>query len=206
VPDLTDIEGRAVRAEADVETEVPAGSLWARAKRFVLGEEARPRAALLLVGTPGRYAAVVLSGRGDPVSFEWALDERRGVTLGSFSAPDDGMRLQLSVDADGELHAYAGSGKDRRLIGEPIALGSHWHKSFGDMPISTLGCIEGACRFRNIRYEIEREPKVIPPVPQNAPRLPEPKKPATPNRPAPKSTSPKLVKANVKKPAHSKKR
>ena len=206
VPDLTDIEGRAVRAEADVETEVPAGSLWARAKRFVLGEEARPRAALLLVGTPGRYAAVVLSGRGDPVSFEWALDERRGVTLGSFSAPDDGMRLQLSVDADGELHAYAGSGKDRRLIGEPIALGSHWHKSFGDMPISTLGCIEGACRFRNIRYEVEREPKVIPPVPQNAPRLPEPKKPATPNRPAPKSTSPKLVKANVKKPAHSKKR
>ncbi len=208
VPDLTDIEGRAVRAEADVETEVLAGSLWARAKRFVLGEETHPRAAVLLVGTPGRYAAVVLSGRGDPVSFEWALGERRGVTLGSFNAPDDRMRLELSIDAGGELRAHAGIGQDQRLIGEPVALGSHWHKSFGDMPISTLGCIEGTCRFRNIRYEVEREPKVIPTVPQSAPRLPEPKGKVTSNRPGSKGTSPKhtAVKANVKKPRHSKTR
>jgi len=208
VPDLTDIEGRAVRAEADVETEALAGTPWARAKRFVLSEEAHPRAAVLLVGTPGRYAAVVLSGRGDPVSFEWALGDRRGVTLGSFSAPNNRMRLELSVDADGELRAYASSGKDRRLIGEPMALGSHWRKSFGEMPISTLGCIEGACRFRNIRYEVEREPKVIPPVPQSPPRLPEPKKQVASNRPASKVTRPKhtAVKAKVKKPLHSKAR
>jgi hypothetical protein len=208
VPDLTDIDGRAVRAEADVETEVPGGgNLWARAKRFVLGEEIHPRAALLLVGTPGRYAAVVLSGRGDPVSFEWALGERRGLTLGSFNAPNDGMPLELSVDSDGELRAYAGGGKDRRLIGEPVALGSHWRKSFGDMPISSLGCIEGTCRFRNIRYEVEREPKVVPTVPPTPPRLPEPKKQVTSNRPASKVTSPKhTAKANVKKPLHSKTR
>ncbi len=208
VPDLTDTEGRAVRAEADVETEGLAGSLWARAKRFVLGEETHPRAAVLLVGTPGRYAAVVLSGRGDPVSFEWALGERRGVTLGSFNAPDGGMRLELSIDAGGELRAYAGLGKDQRLIGEPVALGSHWHKSFGDMPISTLGCIEGTCRFRNIRYEVEREPKVIPSVAQSAPRWPEPKGKVTSNRPASKATSPKhiAVKTNIKKPLHSKTR
>src|SRR5262249_58754698 len=61
-----------------VQAELLAGSLWARAKRFVLGEETHPRAAVMLVGTPGRYAAIVLSGRGDPVSFEWALGERRG--------------------------------------------------------------------------------------------------------------------------------
>ena len=209
VPDLTDIEGRAVRAEADVETEALAGSPWARAKRLVLGEETHPRAAVLLVGSPGRYAAVVLSGKGDPVSLEWALGERRGVTLGSFSAPNDRMQLELSVDADGELRAYAGSGKERRLIGEPIALGSHWRKSFGDMPIWTLGCIEGACRFRNIRYEVEREPKVIPSVPQSPPRLPEPKKKVAAKRPASKVTSPKhtAVKAKVKKkPPHSKAR
>jgi len=207
VPDLTDIDGRAVRAAADVEIEVQAGSPWARAKRFVLGET-HPRAALLLVGTPGRYAAVVLSGRGDPVSFEWALDERRGLTLGSFSAPNDGMRLELSIDAEGELRAYAGGGKDRRLIGEPIALGSHWRKSFGDMPISTLGCIDGGCRFRSIRYEVEREPKVTPPVPQTAPRLPEPKKQVASNRPASKVTSPKhaAAKAKAKKTLHSKAR
>jgi len=206
VPDLTDIEGRTVRAEAEVEAEALAGSIWARAKRFVLGEENHPRAALLLAGTPGRYAAVVLSSRGDPVSFEWALGERRGLTLGSFNAPDDGMRLELSVDAAGELRAYAGSGKDRRPIGEPVALGSNWHKFFGDMPISTLGCVEGTCRFRNIRYEVEREPKVISTVPQNGPRLPGPKDQATSNRPGSKSTSPKhiAVKANVKKPLHSK--
>ena len=205
-PDLTDIEGRAVRAEANVETDVLAGSVWARLKRFVLGMESHPRAAILLVGTPGRYAAVVLSGRRDPISFEWALGERRGVTLGSFNAPDDGMRLELSIDAEGELSAYAGSGNDRRLIGEPVELGSHWRKSFGDMPISTLGCIDGACRFRNIRYEVESEPKVIPTVSQNAPRLPERKVQATSSRPASKLTSSKstrptrvAVKAKAKK-------
>ena len=128
--------------------------------------------------------------------------------LGSFSALKERMRLELSIDADGELRAYAGSGKDRRLIGEPMALGSHWRKSFGEMPISTLGCIEDACRFRNIRYEVEREPKVIPPVPQSPPRLPEPKKQVASNRPASKVTSPKHppVKAKVKKPLHSKAR
>ncbi len=212
VPDLMDIEGRAVRAEANIETEVLAGSVWARAKRFLLGVESHPRAALLLVGTPGRYAAVVLSGRRDPVSFEWALGERRGVTLASFNAPDDGMRLELSIDADGELSAFAGSGNDRRLIGEPVELGSHWRKSFGEMPIWTLGCIDGACRFRNIRYEVEREPKVMTTVSQNA-RLPERKAQATSSRPASKSTSSKstspkhtAVKAKAKKPLHSKTR
>src|SRR5262249_60818145 len=120
----------------------------------------------------------------------------------------EGMRVELSVDAGGELRAYAGSGKDRRLIGEPIALGSQWRKSFGDMPISTLGCIEGTCRFRDLRYEVEREPKVIPTVPQDPPRMPERKGQVTSNRPVSKSTSPKhiAVKANAKKPLHSKKR
>jgi serine/threonine protein kinase len=207
VPDLTDIEGRAVRAAADVETEVLGGSLWIRAKRFVLGEETHPRAALLLVGTPGRYAAIVLSGRGDPVSFEWALGERRGVTLGTFNAPDGGMRLELSVDANGELRAHAGRGKDRRPIGEPVELGSHWRKSFGDMPISTIGCIEGTCRFRNISYVVEREPKVIPAIPPSAPRPPEPKPQVTSNRPASKSTSAKHTptKGKVKKPPKKRK-
>jgi hypothetical protein len=124
--------------------------------------------------------------------------------LASFNAPDDGMRLELSIDADGELSALAGSGNDRRLIGEPVELGIHWRKSFGEMPISTLGCIDGACRFRNIRYEVEREPNA---------RLPDRKAKATSSRPASKSTSSKstgpkhtAIKAKAKKPLHSKTR
>src|SRR5262249_25526664 len=140
VPDLTDNEGRAVRVGAEVQTEMLPSSLWARTRRVILGETPHPRAAILLAGTPGRYAAVVLSGRGDPISFEWALGERRGQALGAFPVDDDRFWLELSLEPSGELGAYAGAGKDRRLIGEPVKLGSGWKKHFGDMPIATLGC------------------------------------------------------------------
>jgi len=184
VLDLPEAEGVQVKLTSEVTTQVASSGAVALAKRLVLGAQPEPRSALALSGGPGRYAAVVVSGAGEPVALEWALGDRRGTMLGPPSPRDGTARLELSIDRRGELRAFVTAGKDRRAVGEPVSLGSGWRKYFGNkMPLAALACLEGGCEFRRVTYETVREPPPPPPLLQLvAPKSPPPppqKKPGT---------------------------
>ena len=108
----------------------PAG---APAQPCSMGRRRSPRSALMLVGSTGRYVALVQEGAGAPLALEWALGERRGTMLGQDS-PKGPVHLELDVDAEGVLRAFVGTGKDRRPVGEPLMLGRDWQKQFGEVP------------------------------------------------------------------------
>jgi len=57
------------------------------------------RSALMLVGDPGRYVALIISGTGDEPRLEWALgNERRGATLGRMPLAPGPQDLELRID------------------------------------------------------------------------------------------------------------
>jgi hypothetical protein len=116
----------------------------------------------VLLGSPGRYVAVIVSGVGEPVAFEWALGERRGTMLGPPSPPGGAAHVKLEVDRAGQLQAFVGTDIDQRPVGEPLYLGTEWRNSFGAPPTPALGCIDGECTFRQVGYEIGREPPDLP--------------------------------------------
>ncbi len=89
--DLVDRDGISAVLMADVTTSAPPSSFWSGIREQLLGVTREPQAALALLGSPGRYVAVVVSGTGEPVAFEWALGERRGTMLGPPS-PSGGRR------------------------------------------------------------------------------------------------------------------
>jgi len=198
--DLSELEGYQVTLAADVAAEVPSTTALARLERVITGAKPHPRAALMLEGLPGRYVAVVLSGNEAPVTFEWALAERRGTMLGPQSPKDGHSRLELVVDRGGEVRAFAGSGKDRREIAEPLNLGQGWKRHFGKMPRGVLMCLEAGCSFERVALDVRRDP----PAPAPAPAVAPVKKVLAPvplvKKPAPKPPPPPVK----KKPGHSK--
>jgi serine/threonine protein kinase len=183
--DLVDRDGISAQLVADVTATAPAPSFWGGVRAQLLGTSREPQSALVLVGSAGRYVAVVVSGTGDPVAFEWALGERRGTMLGPPSPPGGVAHVKLEVDRAGQLQAFVGTDVDQRPVGEPLYLGTDWRNSFGAPPTPALGCVDGECTFRQVGYEIGREP----------PDLPEPLAVA---EPAPTRSS-KLPKSNVKR-------
>jgi hypothetical protein len=157
-------DGDALMLEADVTTEGSNSGVFSSVKALLSGPPPEPKSALVLLGDPGRYAAVVISGSGGAASLEWALgDKKRGTTLGSPS-PRDGAttHVELSIDKDGELRAFAGSGKDRRPIGEPVSLGKSWRAHFEKSPRAALGCLDGACQFARVQLSLTRDATTTP--------------------------------------------
>ncbi len=183
--DLSELDGYQTQVVAEVTAQPPSQGFFARTGRVITGNLPHPRAALVLEGLPGRYVALVSSGTGEPLRLEWALMERRGVMLGPDSPADGVAVLDVKIDAQGELLAFTGTGKDRRQVGEPIALGASWRRHFGKMPRPALVCLEGACDFDRINFDVRREPPRVEPPP--APVV----KTVSAVRPAVKRTAPK---------------
>ncbi|MFL5321131.1 MAG: serine/threonine protein kinase [Myxococcaceae bacterium] len=184
--DISEFDGRAVTISADVVSPPPPDDLKSTIKRIVLGYGPEPKTALILTGDTGRYLALIASGTGQPVSFEWALAEKRGAMIGPVSTKV--MQLSISIDRQGEARAFMGSGKDKRQIAEPVSLGRDWKKHFGRMPIAQLGCIEAACKFSAVHFEVEKEAPgvaqqqqtpVVEQVAQKEPEVVEKKQPVT---------------------------
>ena len=160
--DLVDRDGISAQLIADVTASAPPSSFWAGIRESLLGVSRDPESALVLLGSPGRYVAVIVSGAGEPVAFEWALGERRGTMLGPPSPPGGAAHVKLEVDRAGQLQAFVGTDADQRPVGEPLYLGTDWRNSFGAPPTPALGCIDGECTFRQVGYEIGREPPDLP--------------------------------------------
>ncbi len=157
VADVVDMEGDVALLKADVLADGPPLTPAVRLRTLLYGPPPDPRVALMLVGSTGRYVALIQEGSGAPLALEWALGERRGTMLGQDS-PKGLTHLELEVDADGLLRAFVGTGKDRRAIGEPLVLGREWQKQFGEVPRSAVGCIEGTCRVEGLSYTVKQAP------------------------------------------------
>ncbi|MBJ6761205.1 serine/threonine protein kinase [Myxococcaceae bacterium JPH2] len=162
--DVVGLEGDIAELTARVRADAPPPTFSRRARAVLYGPSPEPVAALMLVGSTGRYVALLHNGAGAPLALEWALGERRGTMLG-LASPEGEARLELAVDADGVLQAYVGSGKDRRAIAEPLDLGPGWQEQFGEAPTPAFGCVEGTCRAEGLTYAVRRAP----PPPVDAP-------------------------------------
>ncbi len=187
--DVVDLEGKKARLQARVHVEPAELTLKDRFRALLYGQPPDTKAALLLLGSPGRYVALVHNGTGAPLELEWTLGERRGTMLG-LASPKEGVELELTVDDLGVLRAFAGSGTNRRPLAEPIYLGTDWQKHFGQAPVPAFGCIEGKCRAESLTYSVQREPPPLPMPPP--PVLEEPrqeKAPAAPQRTGTRASS-----------------
>lgn len=180
-----------------------------------------PSVAMMLMGTSGRYVALVHNGVGEPLRLEWVLGERRGTMLGMESpmpkadavALDveppkaDAVALELAVDAEGRLEAFIGTGKDRRALFEPLVLGTGWVDQFGDAPFPGFGCMDAICRVSGITFVMKQSPPggTTAPVPTVATPLPPPVKTVAVAVPAkavvPKKAPPPPPKKQPAKPA-----
>ena len=160
--DIVDKDGIAALFTAEVSVAPRPLSTWQMLKDTVLGRNRNPQAALVLLGTPGRYVAAILSGDGEPVTFEWALGERRGTMLGPPSPSDGKASMRLLVDRAGQLTAFFGTDGEQTPIGAPLYLGTDWKRHFGAPPAPQLGCLDAECSFRQVGYEIGREPPDVP--------------------------------------------
>ena len=175
--DKTDLEGDIAQLSARVRADTPPETPERYVKNVLFGRRPPPQAALLLAGSTGRYVALVHDGAGAPLRLEWTLGERRGAMLG-MPSPEGEAVLELKVNAEGELRAFVGKGKDQRPITEPLNLGPGWMKHFGAAPRPGFGCIEGTCRAEAFTYTVTQEP--LAPVPQVAAPRPPPAVVATP--------------------------
>jgi len=151
--DLPDRSGDEARTSAELRVGPTDPGVLGRLRDLTLGVRREPRAALVLAGEPGRYVALTVSGAGEPITFEWALQDRRGTMLGPPSPQDGVVPLALSVDAKGELRAFLGSGADKRPVGEPVQLGAGWRRYFGRFPAVELACVDGECQAQKLVLE-----------------------------------------------------
>ncbi|HVG57970.1 MAG TPA: serine/threonine-protein kinase [Hyalangium sp.] len=191
IADVVDLEGDIALLKADVLAEGPPLTFGQRLQTLLYGPPPDPQVALMLVGTTGRYVALIHEGSGAPLRLEWALGERRGTMLAQAS-PSGVTHLEMEVDAEGMLRAFLGVGKDRRVIFEPLVIGREWQKHFGEVPRSAVGCIEGTCRVEGFSYGVKQAPAT-----PSAATVAD----ATVNRTTPVTTKPPVkAPAPVKKP------
>ncbi|GEN05277.1 Serine/threonine protein kinase [Myxococcus fulvus] len=174
--DVTRRDGDSLSLTAQLLTEAPPLTFERRLRdMFSLYQPSPPpTASMLLLGSTGRYVALVHNGVGEPLRLEWALGERRGAMLGIESPKAGPVNVELAVDAEGRLEAFLGTGKDRRALFEPLVLGAGWVEQFGDAPFPGFGCIEGACRVSGITYVLKQSPPggttaPVPPTPTPSP-------------------------------------
>ncbi|HEX8439688.1 serine/threonine protein kinase, partial [Archangium sp.] len=180
--DVTSLEGNTARLSAKLTAQGPELTTQVRARAMLYGPPPDPEAALVLLGSTGRYVTLVHNGAGEPLRLEWALSERRGTMQGQL-APKGPVDLELEVKDDGVLTAAIGRGPDKRTIAEPLHLGQDWQTLFGKMPKAAFGCIEGTCRAESLTFQVKR---VVPPAAPGTPVA----APPPPKRPAPKAPAP----------------
>ncbi|PTL82199.1 serine/threonine-protein kinase [Vitiosangium sp. GDMCC 1.1324] len=198
VVDVPGMRGDTARFSARVNTGTLEPTSFADHLRpLMYGPRPDAEVALLLMGSPGRYVALVYNGAGAPLRLEWNLGEKRGAMLGPDS-PVGPLELELSVDEEGVLVASYGTRDEKRPIAEPLHLGLDWQeKRFGKAPHPALGCIEGICRAEGFSYSV----KPLPPKPVGAvAQASEPPRPQV-QKPAPKPTPPAPAKRPTPKPA-----
>lgn len=198
------VEGEGLRLSAVVDTE--AGEPSRLEPLFALFRGPRPeaRSALMLLGTGGRYVALIISGAGSHPELEWNLGpDKQGHMRAPLPTKTKGQALELQLDPlTGELIAVIGEGRDARVLGEGLRLGTDWmdtgwKESFSEAPRAALGCLDGACAFHSLVFQ--GLPRVrhlsAPPLPPlvaepDSPPAPVAKKPAPPTKaPAPKPTT-----------------
>jgi predicted Ser/Thr protein kinase len=191
VADVVDMEGDIALLKANVLAAPPPLTPGMRLRTLFKGAPPDPKVALMLVGSTGRYVALIQDGAEAPLALEWALGERRGTMLGQAS-PRGVAHLEMEVDAEGNLRAYVGEGKDRRQIAEPLAIGKDWQKQFGEVPRSAVGCIEGTCRVEGFSYMVKRAPPApVTPTVAAVSVPPKAAKPPPAKRPPAKAPPPK---------------
>jgi serine/threonine protein kinase len=144
-----------IRAEIEASSVTP--DSWASIRRLAFARAVEPRGSLMVVGATGRQVALVVSAGETPPVLEWAFgSDKRGAMLGG--APLRGRtRVELNIDGrTGKLTAHVGAGKERRALGEPIALGDNWASLFAQPPRVALGCLGGSCSFRELEIVVDR--------------------------------------------------
>ena len=189
--DVVGLEGDIALLTARVRADTPPSTWKSLARDLAFGPRPVPVAALMLLGSPGRYVALIYNGAKAPLELEWALGERRGTMLG-LAPHENEVVLELKVDAKGILQAYVGKGKDQRALAEPLNLGPGWMEHFGDAPAPAFGCIEGTCRADGFVYTVRKAPPPPPTAPVQAEPVARavaantvPAKAVTPKRPTP---------------------
>jgi serine/threonine protein kinase len=196
-PDLDDFDGLSADLSVDVGTQVPESSGWAKVRQLVTGESPNPTSTLMLLGSPGRFVALSVFGTSAEARFEWSLADSKPHSWMAGPKTSGNTHLELALEKSGDVRAYVGAGKDRRLIGEALGLGGGWKHLFGGMPRPALGCIEGTCSFGRFSYRVERERPPEPP-PVVTPRPPAKTPPVQAHSPPPsKKTPPKKVEAHA---------
>jgi hypothetical protein len=178
-------DGETASIVATLKPPGPAPQLWATTlRRWVMGEAPEPRSVLMLQGDPGRYVAVVATAQH--TYLEWSLGERRGTTEGpALQAPE--TRVELTIGRDGTLKALLGDAKKPVQLGEQVRLGTDWRTALGGTPQPAVACIEAACEFRQVSFEV----RLTPPPPPPPPPEPPPVLVADAPKPDPKGTDPK---------------
>jgi tRNA A-37 threonylcarbamoyl transferase component Bud32 len=204
-PEVADLVGESALASAEISAPRPAPwqLAWAL-RRWILGESFEPRSALLLQGAPGRYVAIVVFGPQARTALEWDLGDRQGVMLGP-TLSGSSAHAELSIDREGELRAWLFEGPARRPVGDPLRLGAEWKTALGAGPKPAIACLDGACEFRRLRFEVQRRPPPPepPPVPVPVADADKPKEPRPDVRPPvkdPPAPAPKPDPKDVKKP------
>jgi tRNA A-37 threonylcarbamoyl transferase component Bud32 len=221
------VEGEGLRLSAVVDTEEAATSRLEPLYALFRGPRPEARSALMLLGTGGRYVALIISGAGGQPELEWNLGpDKQGHMRAPLPTKTKGQALELQLDPlTGELIAVIGEGRDARVLGEGLRLGadwmdSGWKESFSEAPRAALGCLDGACAFHALVFEGRARvkhlsPPPMPPLEAAPDSLPPPAKkptpvtkPATPpkpatvaaTKPAPPPAKPPPAKVDPKKP------
>ncbi|MBI5545563.1 MAG: protein kinase [Deltaproteobacteria bacterium] len=202
-PEVAGLEGETARVSAVLELPRAAPpSLAGTLRTWVAGEPPEPRAALALLGTGERYAAIVVYGKGR-IALEWSLGQRQGVMMGP-AMPGPQARLELEVDREGEMRAFVGD--KRQAIGEPLRLGLDWKAALGDYPKPAMACLDAVCGFQQLTFEALVTPPPEPlsspgPLLSSAMDRPQRKEPITDKKAEPKRPD---AKKDPRKPAAKK--
>lgn len=161
------VEGDGLRLSAIVDTEAGAPSRLEPLLALFRGPRPEARSALMLLGTGGRYVALIISGSGGQPELEWNLGpDKQGHMRAPLPTMTKDQLLQLHLDPlTSELVAIVGEGRDARVLGESLRLGTDWRDSFSESPRAGLGCLDGTCAFRSIVFEGRALTKVLTPPP-----------------------------------------
>lgn len=210
------VEGDGFRLMATVDTEAGEASSIEPLLALFRGPRPEARSALMVLGSSGRYVALIISGSGGAPELEWNLGpDKQGHMRAPLPTKTKGQLLQLALDPlTTELVAIVGEGRDARLLGEPIRLGADWPEHFTNSPRAGLGCLEGTCAFRALSFEgrsftTALSPPPPPPLEVDVQDLPLPVKPekkpvvGTARPPSPPKPPPGVARPPVKPPPPS---
>jgi serine/threonine protein kinase len=162
-----ELEGDGLRFSAIVDTQARAVStlepLWA----LFRGPAPEARSALMLLGSGGRSVLLMLSGTSGQPVLEWNLGpDKQGQMRAPIPTKTQGQALELRIDAaTGDLFAIIGSGRDARVLGDGLRLGSSWRTLLGPSPRAGIGCLDGACVFQQVVVEGKKLEVVSAPPP-----------------------------------------